>query len=581
VVAGTERSSHANALNQDIFELTDDFTFFAGKHAITVGTHNEFFQFENLFIQQLFGEYVFNSVNFLDQGLAQGFTHNFSRTSDPEERAKFGVKQWGFYVGDRWQARKNLTLTLGVRLDLPRFSDVPLANPKTDDLFGYRTDVVPSPTQFSPRLGFNWDVTGDGKNQVRGGLGVFTGRTPYVWLSNQFSGTGIQFARLSIARNANNRIPFVTDPDNQPTQIGNASGSASNDYALVDPDFRYPSMVRYDIAYDRDLGFLGLVGSAEFLYADTLQEILYKNVNLKPTGSTAFDGRPTFTRVDPATAAAYLITNTTEGTSWTVNLKLERPYRKGWYAMASYLYNDTTSVNDGTSSVAASQFGNNPVPGDPNDPPVTMSNYAIGHRVNLALSKTFKIFRGVETTVSAFYNGQSGLPFKYIFSTNADINTDISVGTGGNVNDLLYIPASADQVVIQAPSGVASATWEDLDKFIKDNGLDAYRGKIVERNATRLPWHNQVDFRLGFTFPVGKAKLDITADVQNFFNMFDKDAGKVYAEFFPGLAPIRYNGLQNGKPVYQLSFLSPGFNVGSYVDLPSRWQAQLGARVRF
>jgi len=578
VLAGTEVSSQANSLNQDSFELTDDFTFYKGSHAITVGTHNEFFKFENLFTQALYGQYVFNSVDFLDQGLAQGFTHNFSRTSDPLERAKFSVRQWGFYVGDQWRARPNVTLTLGARLDLPRFGDKPLANPRTQQLFGFQTDVVPSPTQFSPRLGFNWNATGDGKNQVRGGIGIFTGRTPYVWLSNQFSGTGVQFARLSITRNAANRIPFVANPDNQPTQVGNVGGAASNEYALVDPDFKFPSVLRYNLAYDRDLGWGGLIATAEFLYADTIQEILYNNVNLTPTGSTAFDGRPTFKRVDSATSAAYLLTNTTQGRSWTATFKVERPFRKNLYWSASYLYNDTTAVNDGTSSTAGSQFGNNPVPGNPNDPPVTLSNYSTGHRANLALSYTFKIFRGVETTVSGFYNGQSGLPFKYIFAAGGtnDVNGDASVGTAGFPDDLLYVPRSADEVVVQG------GTWDQLNAFIEgDEGLRKHRGQIVSRNATRLDWRNRVDFRLAFGIPAGKAKVELTADVENFLNLFDKKNGQVFEEFFPGLAPVNLAGYQGGKPIYQLRFTASTFTKGSFIDLASRWQAQLGARIRF
>jgi hypothetical protein len=577
VFAGTERSSHANSLDQDSFELTDDFTFYQGTHALTIGTHNEFFKFSNLFTQQLYGEYVFNSVEFLEQGLAQGYTRNFSRTSDPLEQARFGVKQWGFYAGDVWRARPNLSLTMGARVDLPRFSDRPLANPRTVQLFNFATDEVPSPTQFSPRLGFNWDVTGNSRNQVRGGVGVFTGRTPYVWLANNFSGTGIQFARLSVARNAANRIPFVADPDNQPTQIGSTAGTASNEYALVDPDFKFPALLRYNVAYDRDLQFGGLIGSVEFMYADTLQEIVYKNVNLRPTGATAFDGRPTFTRVDPATGAAYLMTNSTEGTSWTMNAKVERPYRNGIYASASYLYNDATSVNDGTSSTAASQFGNNPVPGDPNEPPVTLSNYATGHRVNLAASYTRRIFGGVDSTVSIFYNGQSGLPFKYIFASGNDINGDTSVGTASAVNDLLYIPRNESEVI------VTGGTWAELDAFIEgDPGLRKFRGQIVERNATRLDWRNAVDFRLAFNVPLGgRMKVELIADVQNFLNIFKDDAGLVEEEFFPGLAPIRFNGIQDGKPVYQLLFNNATFTKGNYVDLASRYQAQLGARFRF
>jgi hypothetical protein len=576
VFAGTERSSHANRLDQDSFELTDDFTFFMGNHTLTVGTHNEFFTFSNLFTGQLYGEYLFSSVESFEQGLAQGYTRNFSRTSDPLERADFGVRQWGFYVGDKWRARPNLTLTLGGRVDLPRFTDTPLANPRTVELFGYRTDVTPSPTQFSPRLGFNWDATKNGRNQVRGGIGVFTGRTPYVWLSNNYIGTGIQFARLSVTRSPTNQIPFNPNPDAQPTQIGSATGTASNEYAVVDPDFKFPSLLRYNIAYDRDLRFAGLYATAEFLYADTLQEILYKNVNLRPTGSVAFDGRPTFTRVDPATGAAYLLTNTTEGTSWTVNFKLERPFRSGVYGSASYLYNHATSVNDGTSSTAASQFGNNPVPGDPNNPPVTLSNYATGHRVNLAASYTRLMFDKFETTVSLFYNGQSGLPFKYIYAGGNDINGDTSVGTGAAVNDLIYVPRTSDEVI------VTGGTWADLDAFIEgDEGLRKFRGQIVERNATRLDWRNYVDFRLAIGVPFGRRKVEFTADVQNFFNLFDRNAGRVVEELFPAAIPIRYNGLQNGKPVYQLLFTSPTFTKGSYVDLSSRYQAQLGLRFRF
>ena len=129
-----------------------------------------------------------------------------------------------------------------------------------------------------------------------------------------------------------------------------------------------------------------------------------------------------------------------------MNVKVERPYRNGIYASASYLYNDATSVNDGTSSTAASQFGNNPVPGDANDPPVTLSNYATGHRVNLAASYTRRLFAGVDTTVSLFYNGQSGLPFKYIFASAATTSTATRRSAPASaVNDLLYVPRERER----------------------------------------------------------------------------------------------------------------------------------------
>ena len=110
------------------------------------------------------------------------------------------MHQFGFYGGDQWRVRNNVTVTYGLRFDIPRFPDKPSANPVAASTFGYATDVVPGPTMFSPRAGFNWDLSGGGQNrqQVRGGVGMFSGRTPYVWLSNQYANTGIDFTRLSI-----------------------------------------------------------------------------------------------------------------------------------------------------------------------------------------------------------------------------------------------------------------------------------------------------------------------------------------------------------------------------------------------
>jgi len=171
---GTENSSHANKLNQDIVELTDDVTFVKGAHTITIGTHNEFFHFWNLFIQNLYGQYEFSSIANFQAGIAQLYALGYSNTSDPMQAAEFSVRQFGAYAGDQWRARPNLTLTYGVRLDAPRFPDKPHANPLTIADFGYATDVVPAPKMWSPRVGFNWDLSRGGatRSQIRGGIGT-------------------------------------------------------------------------------------------------------------------------------------------------------------------------------------------------------------------------------------------------------------------------------------------------------------------------------------------------------------------------------------------------------------------------
>ncbi len=126
---GSEASSHANKLNQNIAELTDDFTLVRGGHTLTLGTHNEFYKFYNLFIQNLYGNYRFSSIANFQAGIAQSYTLNYSNTANPLEAAQFAVRQFGVYAGDQWRIAPSFTLTYGVRLDIPRFPDTPHANP--------------------------------------------------------------------------------------------------------------------------------------------------------------------------------------------------------------------------------------------------------------------------------------------------------------------------------------------------------------------------------------------------------------------------------------------------------------------
>ena len=141
---GTEQFSTANALDQEIIEIHNDLTWVRGRHQFTVGTHNELFRFDNLFIRDNFGVYEFASPELFAQGLAQSYSYSFSRTADPRQAAEFWVYQLGFYAGDQWRVRDDLSLTYGIRLDAPIFPDTPSANPLVETLFGRATDVVPA-----------------------------------------------------------------------------------------------------------------------------------------------------------------------------------------------------------------------------------------------------------------------------------------------------------------------------------------------------------------------------------------------------------------------------------------------------
>lgn len=566
---GTEQFSTANELDQDIIEIHNDLTLVRGRHQFTFGTHNEFFKFRNLFIRDNNGTYEFASLDLFEQGLAQSYDYSFSNTSDPEQSAEFWVYQLGFYAGDQWRVTNRVTLTYGLRLDFPIFPDKPSANPAVSSIYGKDTDVAPSSQTWSPRAGFNWDLSTDTtRQQVRGGLAVFGGRTPYVWLSNQYTNTGLEFTRVNTGFNNNNRIVFVPDPNNQPTNVGNA---ATNEINLVDPDYTYPQLLRGNLAYDRSLGWQGLVASAEFLFSKTLKDITYENLNLVEAG-TRPDGRPFYRRANSAYSDVVYLTNTDEGNSWNVAFKLDRPFRNGWFANASYSFGRSKTVNDGGSSQARSNWINNWFgSAGVNNPAAGISNFDPAHRVNLSAAYQIPIYRGSTLTLSAYYNGQSGRPYAYRFFN--DVNVD-----AGTTNDLFYIPSGPSDVII------ANGTFDQLQAFLDAGDCkDLPSGGIVEKNTCRSPWVNTLDFKAAVEVPIGRVRTEIELAILNLINLFDSKNGLIEYATFNGLPVARGDVDASGVYRYTLDnrVINPSAQRFDRDDLRSRWQAQLGLRVRF
>ena len=571
VVFGRETFSTANELDQDVIELTNDFTFTKGKHQITVGTHNEFFKFRNLFIRDNFGSYRFSSIANFDAGLAQQFDHSFSATSDPKQAAKFKVNQVGFYVGDLFRATPRLTLNYGIRVDAPMFPDAPTANPAAKAAFGFGTDVTPSSTMISPRFGFNYDIGGAGKQQLRGMAGIFAGRTPYVWLSNQYGNTGIEFTRIGASFNVNNRIPFVANPNSQPRTVTGATGNSfTNEVDFVDPDYKYPQSFRTSLAYDRELGFLGLVASVEGMYSKTIKDIAYQNLNFTRGTASRPDGRPIFVRVNTSFSDLILLTDTNKGHAYNVSARVERPMRNNWSALAGYAYNDSYTVNDGTSSQAASNWGNAYTKGDPNNVDLMRSRFAAGHRIQLAASYRWEFGARANLLLSAYYEGASGRP--YHFTIPSDFN-----GDGRTTNDLFYVPANQGEV------DVINGTWSQLDAYIAaDPVLSKQRGQIIDKHSAWGPWTNTLDVSATLGLKFGRRRIELRADVQNFLNVLNKEWGTVDYATFGDLAPIPITVGTSGRMTYNLATISSATYIKYDRDnIRSRYRAQLGARVRF
>jgi len=584
--AGSEQYSGANALNQDIFEVTDNLSWAVGDHMITIGTHNEFFKFGNLYIRNKYGYWEFSSLDNFENGIASRYQHDFI-TADPSENwwARFSVAQLGGYIGDKWSILPNLNLTYGVRLDVPVVSNTPTANPTFLSVYGVATNQAATGNMmWSPRIGFNWDIANDKKTQVRGGVGIFSGRTPYVWISNQFSNTGMEFTRLDITNPA---FAFVSDPLNQPT----AGTGGTSEVDAINKNFKYPQVMRTDFAVDRELPF-GIIGTLEFMYSKDLNAIAYQNLNERNLGLTTMGNRWVYARdVDVQALGKSLytdilyLTNTSQGYQYSLSAQLQKNFSDRSWISAYYTYGQSKDINSGTSSQASSNFAYNPIRYDINNPELAWSNYDVRHRIGIAFSWQLKFFAKAPTSVSMFFGARSGRPYSTTYNY-FDANGDKST-----YNDLVYVPRSQSEVIFVNSSGVAladqNAAWTTFNAYISgDPGLNNYRGQIVPRNSSREPWLKTLDARIAQDLPIpwlDGHTFQLTCDIINLLNLLDHNAGLYYYvsnqdDYAWALQGSNYGVDPNTGQ--QRIVWSPR-NRYSLSQLGSRWQIQIGLRYKF
>ncbi len=620
---GVERFRHANELDQDYLEFTYNLTYYTGAHTLTFGTNNYINQFRNLFIQDALGTYTFQNVRDSDGNLIESGIDRFRRgapnryqysySTDEQEFGQLPEANWGYntfaaYIQDEWQVSDNLGLTLGLRADLTVFTDDPPSNPTfAQDFPGLDTGEVPDPTlQFNPRFGFNWN---DGNTQIRGGAGLFSGGEPGVWLSNQYSNTGVDVARVDQRANFPDGF-FTPDFDNQP-RPGTAEGLSpieTTEVNLTDPDFKINQIFRTNLAIEQRLPW-NLVGTLEFIYSNNLQDIDYQNLNLGPenTNVRLSDGRPFYSdvvenedgsfsvnRVDASEnfTNVILLTNTDVGDQWSLTGQLRKEFSDGWFGDISYTYSDGTSVNDGTSSRAISNWQFNEVPGDPNNAPAARTQFISKHRILASASYQLTYGTRYSTTFSVIYEGRQGNPLTYAYFTPGFVSYSAN-GDFRGANDLVYVPASEDDVI------VASGNWEEMNAFIEANpALRENRGQIAPRGAGDQPWINQFDIRVTQNIRTfGTQSLEISFDVLNFGNMLGNIFGQddwgvqrfasnaVVTELtFEGYEWERAaDGTIEGTP--RISFdpdrVPTNIDQFNVSNTNSRWRAQLGVRYSF
>jgi hypothetical protein len=545
---GSEPFTPNNELRYKSFQIQNNFSKFADRHSYTAGFSFERYESENVFFPGSQSVYVYNSLqDFYDDAnrvrpvTLNRFQVRYNNIPGQEKPIQpLEVIYTGAYVQDEWSVNDKLKLIGGIRFDVPLFGETGYRNANADALtfrdedgqpVQYDTAKLPDANLlWSPRLGFNWDVSENRSTQVRGGTGIFTGKPLFVWISNQIGNTGVLTGFID---NRNQTInPFNPDPNAY--KPANVTGAPATSYelALTDENFKFPQVWRSNVAVDHRLPW-GITGTAEFIYNRDVNGIYYIQANL-PAAQTRFEGadnrmRWTNNRINNAPdnqiSNATVMKNQNVGRTWNTIFSAKKNTTWG-NLTAAYNYGEAKNTID-PGSIAFGSWSNNAMSNDPNNPGLSFAGSSPGHRFFVAGSYRREYFGFGATSISAFWESRTIQNTSYTFS--GDMNGD------GGFNDLLYVHRDQSEMNFQAftaggrtfTAAEQAAAW---DAYIaQDPYLSQRRGQYAERGAVFLPLVHRLD--LGVTQDVfanvggERHRFQFRLDIRNFGNLLNKSWG--------------------------------------------------------
>jgi hypothetical protein len=579
---GTEQFRHANVLEVDTYNFSAIADYFVGDKTWTFGVDIEDTSFSNLFLESSFGNFVFSTIDDFKAGVIdtdQSGNYRNTGVVGQSPVAEAEVQVIGAFGQVRWDVNPRLTTTAGIRVDYTTMRDRPAAATDRngvpfEDLFGIPNNgYISGNWQISPRVSFNYKLDEENDMQLRGGIGVFQGRTPGVWLTNAYTNNGETSNRIDFTQDPNfNALDYINselDQSNPIIFINKADGTPAVD--VVRDGLSLPWVVRSNLALDLRLG-------KESPWTLTLEGIFTKNydalyvadINLNETGLGP-DGRQLYSGLaNPTFSNVYLLDNTNEGEATNFSIQFRRDMQDGWYANFNYVWGKATDSNPFTSSRAVSNWNNRQVFNANTDESST-SNFEVKHRFLVTVGTEFELVSNYTTRISLLYEGRTGRPYSVVF--NGDVN-----GDRRNNNDLLYIPTGPNDPLVNFAPGFDQAAFF---AFIEDNGLDAYAGGAAPRNSQRNDWVHRVDLKLEQNIPIWESVgLTLFVDMLNVLNFIDSDWGLTEEFGFPFQQRV-VNASVNANNQYEFTSFSPDSPRVQTGGVRSRWAIQLGARISF
>jgi Carboxypeptidase regulatory-like domain len=619
ITTGLDPFTPGNKLDYSTLHFSDNLTRTLGKHSLLFGFNYERFVSNNLFFPGSNGSYTFKDLptflaasnesaalngapGTIAANLPLAFQYRYSALPGGVEPLQIlKSNKIDLYIQDEYKAAENFKLTYGLRASRTSFADTALENPIITGLTfangeRFNTGKMPnSQILFEPRIGFNLDLKNDGTTQIRGGSGIFTGRPPFVFLSNAIGNNGVLSGTIDartpaqiLAGNSTpgNPLPpfgFTPNPGQYFTPQ-NVAAPLQYDIALTDSDFKFPQVWKTNIAVDQKLPF-GFVGTIEGIFSKNINAISYYNANLDGSVGTFTgpDTRPLYAgnangqRINNIVQQAIVLTNTDKGYFYSTTFKLEYPYKKGLSGSLAYTRSNATDLMS-AGSIASTSYNSARSITSNNNLPLSNADNNTPHRVVGVLGYKFEYGNNIggATTINLGYIGEQAGARSYSYSGDQN-------GDGVSGNDLLYVPNSATELkftdITQTVGGsvlvlyTAAEQQAAFDKFIdQDPYLSTRRGQYAERNAMVLPMLHSLDLSITQDFYIKikgkKNSFQFRADILNFTNLLNRNWG--VSQRFVSTNPLIARGNSNipvGSLVPVIGTSTPTYNLQFQTDL--------------
>jgi hypothetical protein len=582
---GADAFRHANFLattnTQGQFEaryrLTD--------HLIKGGVQWQKREIFNLFVPNSDGTYYFDSIAAFQAGQASRLQYGNNPSGDPNAAAaNYTYDILAGYVQDTWSLTDDFRLTFGVRGESYSVDDKPALNANFVTRNGFDNQATYDGLSIlMPRASFNWNAPAD--IRVSGGVGLFSGGLPDVFLSNSFSNTGVLTVGVDIQRTATGTF---TDANNNPgfTQaigatalnglvganfgrsvpaavlglLGGATPPPNSETNSLSKDFEVPSEWKLNLAANGEA--FGLRLGVDLVYNIVNEGYAFRDLSARrlivngqqartPDGRIRYDGLTTAQR----TSVAGTVVNSTApaggnnrdiqlynpsgdlGQTFVAAISASKEYDWGLNWSLSYTFQNIEELASSGrfSSTASSLYGGQFTDVDPELPTYGRGQEEIENVVKYSVGWRGTPFNELETRLDMFGDVRSGRPINWVMNTGTGRSFITGTNKGGA---LAYIPnmsgtvstSTSGAILVSSDNLVAfdsQATFNAVNALITEFGLP--QGGIIPRGFSTNDQIHLVDVKFSQQLPgIFKGhKSFVTFDISNFLNMLNEDWGVV------------------------------------------------------